>query len=418
MGTRSLLGVVLLLAACGDPKPPTVCAEIPQQAIHVGESADLTPCFEDPEGEEVTLSAESSNPEVATASVVRATAVRVGGVSVGSADITVTATDPDMLTGVLGFQVLVPNRPPVALGAMPERSILVGGQARWVASEYFEEPDGQELTYTAASSDAGVAEVSVVAGIVIATGRSLGDATITVTATDPGGLEATQEAMVAVVELVRLFRDDFETEESLDDWEDFSGEGGTRFWISDEKLMIENTDSFFPAFVGMYFAAEDWEVRASMANGTSRSWVQVGIGTYDDPVQAYLFQLGADPDAVWGSPETNYRLLVFTEDDFDLLEDAYGYSDVVKDLNELMEMRFSVDGGTLSISVDGTELVSTDLDGDPPLPNTREDMVLGVWNTVGTIGKTGVFDWVEVLGPPRTPAPSGPEDSPRHWRRR
>lgn len=415
MDTRSLLGVVLLLAACGDPKPPTGCAEIPQQAIHVGESEDITPCFEDPEGEEITLSVESSNPEVATASVVRATAVRVGGVSVGSADITVTATDPDMLTGELGFQVLVPNRPPVALGRMPERSILVGGEARWVASEYFEEPDGQELTYTAASSDAGVAEVSVVAGIVIAAGRSLGDAMITVTATDPGGLEATHEVMVAVGEVVRIFRDDFETGESLDDWEDFSE---ARFWISDEKLMIENTDSFIPAFVGMYLAAEDWEVRASMANGTSRSWVQVGIGTYDDPVQAYLFQLGADPDTVWGSPETNYRLLVATEDDFDLLEGAYGHSDVVKDLNELMEMRFSVHGGTLSISVDGTELFSTDLDGDPPLPNTMEDMVLGVWNTVGTIGKTGVFDWVEVLGPPRTPAPSGPEGSPGHWRRR
>jgi len=410
-----LPGVVLLLAACGDPKSPTVCGEIPQQAIHVGESADLTPCFEDPEGEELTLSVQTSNPQVATASVVRTTAVRVGGVSVGSADITVTATDPDKLTGELSFQVVVPNRPPVALGKMPEASIFVRGQARWVASDYFEEPDGQELTYTAASSDAGVVEVSVVAGIVIATGQSLGDATITVTATDSGGLEATQEATVSVVEPVRLFRDDFETDESLDDWEDY---GGARFRISDEKLMIENTDSLFPAFVGMDFVAEDWEVRASMANGTNRSWVQVGIGTGGDPVQGYLFQLGEDPDTVWGAPETNYRLLVAIEFDFRLLEGAYGYSDVVKDLNELMEMRLSVHRGELAIRVDGTELFSTDLDGDPPLPNTMEDMVLGVWKTEGTIGKTGFFDWVEVLGPPRTPASSGLEGSPGRWRRK
>lgn len=392
-----LLGTVVWLASCGDPKAPVACAEIPQQTINVGADVDLTPCFDDPEDETITLTVKSSNPQVAAASVSGA-GIRVRGVSPGSAEVTVTATDPDMLTAELSFEVIVPNRPPVARGEMPARSVLVGGEAQWVASAYFEEPDGQELTYAAVSSNGGVGEVSVAVDTVIATGRSLGSATITVTATDPGGQEATQEAMVTVVEPVTLFRDDFETDESLDDWEDYS-DGGVRFWISDEKLQIENTDSSFPAFVGMEIATEDWEVRASMANGTSRSWVQVGIGAYDDPVQAYLFQLGADPDTVWGAPETNYRLLVAMEDEVGLLEGAYGHSDVVKDLNELMEMRISVHGGRLAISVDGTELFSTDLGSD--LSNAMEDMVLGVWNTEGTTGKVGIFDWVEVLGPPQ-----------------
>ena len=395
-----LLGAVVWLASCGDPKAPVACAEIPQQTINVGVDVDLTPCFEDPENETITLTVESSNPQVATASV-SGSGIRVRGVFPGSAEVTVTATDPDMLTAELSFEVIVPNRPPVARGAMPDTAVIVGGRAQWVASEYFEEPDGQELTYTAVSSDAGVAEVSVAAETVVATGRSLGSATITVTATDPGGLEATQEATVAVVEFLTLFRDDFETDESLDNWEDYNG---SRFWISDEKLMIENTDSFSPAFVGMELATEDWEVRASMANGTSRSWVQVGIGAYDDPVEAYLFQLGEDPDTLWGAPETNYRLLVGYEgeEEFVLLEGAYGYSDVVQDLNEPMEMRLSVHGGTLAISVDGTELFSTDLGAQ--LSNAMEDMVLGVWNTEGTAGRLGVFDWVEVLqGPPQGP---------------
>lgn len=390
-----LSGAVVWLASCGDPKAPVACAEIPQQTVNVGVDVSLTPCFEDPENETITLTVESSNPQVAAASV-SGTGITVRGVLPGSAEVTVTATDPDMLTAELSFEVIVPNRPPVARGAMPDTAVVVGRQVRWVASDYFEEPDGQELAYTAVSSDAGVAEVLVAADIVIATGRSLGSATITVTATDPGGLEATQEAMVAVVEHVTLFRDDFETDESLDNWEDLS-EGGSRFRISDEKLVIENTDSSMPAFVGTELQVEDWEVRTAMANGTSRSWAHVGIGTGAEPVRGYLFQLGEDPDTLWGAPETNYRLLVFYEDDFVLLEGAYGHSDVVKDLNELMETKISVHGGTLAISVDGTELYSTDLGSE--LPNTMVDMVLGVWPASGATGKVGVFDWVEVLGP-------------------
>lgn len=175
-----LFGAVVWLASCGDPQPPVACAEIPQQTVNVAASVDLTPCFEDPENGKITLAVKSSNPEVAAASLFEG-GLRVRGVFPGSADITVTATDPDMLTAELSFEVVVPNRPPVARGEMPARNILVGGRAQWVAAEYFEEPDGQELTYTAVSSNAGVAEASVVADMVIATGQSLGDATITVT---------------------------------------------------------------------------------------------------------------------------------------------------------------------------------------------------------------------------------------------
>ena len=221
---------------------------------------------------------------------------------------------------------------------------------------------------------------------------------VKVTATDPGGLEAIQEAMVAVVERVRIFQDDFETDESLDNWEDYS-EGGADFEVSEGRFVVKNLDPGSPAFVGMELEAQDWEVRVSMANGTSQSWVQVGIGTGTEPVLAYLFQLGADPDTVWGAPETNYRLLVATEEDLGILEGASGESDVVKDLNELMETRLSVHGGELSIWVDGTELFSTELGSG--LPNSMVDMIVGVWPAPGTTGKVGVFDWVEVLlGPP------------------
>ena len=66
-------------------------------------------------------------------------------------------------------------------------------------SENFSDPDGDELTYTAASSADSVATVSFSGAEVTAVaGVAAGSATVTVTATDPGGLSATQTFDVTV----------------------------------------------------------------------------------------------------------------------------------------------------------------------------------------------------------------------------
>ena len=65
-------------------------------------------------------------------------------------------------------------------------------------SGYFEDPDGDVLTYGAASSDAGVARVAVSGDMVTVTGVSAGTATVTVTAGDPGGSTATQAIDITV----------------------------------------------------------------------------------------------------------------------------------------------------------------------------------------------------------------------------
>ena len=79
---------VVCLAACGDPQPPAACGTIPQQTLHVGEDEIVTPCFEDPEMEPISLSAESSDREVAGAAV-SGDRVRVQGNSPGNATVTV-----------------------------------------------------------------------------------------------------------------------------------------------------------------------------------------------------------------------------------------------------------------------------------------------------------------------------------------
>ena len=65
-------------------------------------------------------------------------------------------------------------------------------------AQYFTDPAGDTLTYSATSSNAGVATGSVAGSTVTLTPVGVGTATITVTARDPGGLTATQSIAVTV----------------------------------------------------------------------------------------------------------------------------------------------------------------------------------------------------------------------------
>ena len=162
----------------------------------------IEPCFEDPEMGELTLAAVSSDPGVATSEVLENRSVWIVGVTPGTAAITITATDPDSLTGEVTFETLVPNRPPRLREdddghevEIPTFRLEVGEPAvELVLSEYFFDPDGQELAYGATSSDARAVSVAVSSDTLVITGLSAGSATVTVTATDPGGLSDTAQA--------------------------------------------------------------------------------------------------------------------------------------------------------------------------------------------------------------------------------
>jgi len=188
---------VAALVACGEAQPPRACDSVTDQETVVGQTVTVRVCFEDPEGGELTLAAVSSQESVARA-VASATTVTVRGVSPGTAVVTVTATDEDGLTGDLDFQVLVPNRPPAVLETIPDAVLAPGAVREWELTRYFEEPDGQDLTYSASSSDASVVAVTVTGSILEGTGVAEGTATVTVTATDAMGLSATQEFGVEV----------------------------------------------------------------------------------------------------------------------------------------------------------------------------------------------------------------------------
>ena len=90
------------------------------------------------------------------------------------------------------------NHPPAAEGIIPDQSVNIGAADTLDVSEYFTDPDGDELTYAAETSDAAVAKATVSGDAVILSGVAEGVATVSVTARDPDGASATQSFSVSV----------------------------------------------------------------------------------------------------------------------------------------------------------------------------------------------------------------------------
>ena len=200
-GASALVAIAAWAVGCGDgePQPPVATGSIPALTVEVGnsESVNLAGYFSDADGDILSYSATSSDPGVATTAV-SGTAVRVTAVAAGNAKVTVTASDPGGLSADQDFTVTVPNRAPVSVGRIPDAETFVGDSVEIAVAVYFDDPDGDALTYAVASSDPSVATASVVGPTLRATGVGQGTATMTVTASDPGGLSATETFTVTV----------------------------------------------------------------------------------------------------------------------------------------------------------------------------------------------------------------------------
>ena len=104
------------------------------------------------------------------------------------------------------------NRPPAAEGTIPAQSLRPWDTTTLNAADFFSDPDGQQLTFTTASSDTAVASVSVMGSTLTIYAAGPGTARISVTARDPGGLAADQTIDVTVEpfsdrQLLILFHD-------------------------------------------------------------------------------------------------------------------------------------------------------------------------------------------------------------------
>ena len=189
-------------------RPPETVGALAPLTIGLDEAAvtvDVSGAFRDPDGDALTYGAASSAPSVASVAVFGST-VTVTPLSEGSATVTVTATDAGGSNGTATqpFAVTVgptANRPPEVVGVLAALTVGVDEAPVMVeVSGAFRDPDGDLLTYGAASSSPSVALVAVSGSTVTVTPLSEGSATVTVTATDAGGSNgtATQTFAVAV----------------------------------------------------------------------------------------------------------------------------------------------------------------------------------------------------------------------------
>lgn len=170
---------------------PMVVGEIEDQTLNVVEPAmvSIDGLFMDPDGDTLTYSVESSNTDAATVAI-SGMDVTITGVKVGMTMITVTATDPDGLYAMETFDAVVENSAPMVMNEIEDQTLTVVEPAMVSIADTFYDPDGDDLTYSAESSNTDAATVMVDGMDVTITGVKVGMTTITVTATDPDGLYA------------------------------------------------------------------------------------------------------------------------------------------------------------------------------------------------------------------------------------
>ena len=185
-------------------RTPVAVSSISSRTITVGGSSevvDVSGNFNDPDDDNLSYTAISSDTSKATVSVSNSE-VTISPVSAGSATITVTASD-GKLTATQTISVTVtaapvPNRAPVTVGSIPDQTFIYPKLSEVVdVSSNFEDPDDDNLSYSAASSDTSVVSVSVSGTQVTITRVGVGSATVTVTASD-GELTASQTISVTV----------------------------------------------------------------------------------------------------------------------------------------------------------------------------------------------------------------------------
>jgi len=199
-------GITATVSAPVPNRAPEAVGEIaPQVLTERGASVelDVAGAFRDPDDDELTYSAESSDDQVAAASASGASVI-IRAVSAGEATVTVTATDPDSLSATQSIPVTVMetemNTRPQAVGMIADLRLVEGGPAEELdVSGAFRDPDGDKLAYSAVSSDDQAATVEAMEERITIRPVSAGRATISVSATDPDGLSATQHFNVTTV---------------------------------------------------------------------------------------------------------------------------------------------------------------------------------------------------------------------------
>ncbi|WP_420633814.1 Ig-like domain-containing protein [Candidatus Palauibacter sp.] len=380
-------------------RAPEAVGTIPAQTMKVGDAAmvDVSPFFSDPDGDELTYTAASSDADVVAVGI-EGSSLTVTAAAEGTATVTVTAADPDGLTAAQSAEVTVEaaNRAPEAVGAIPSQSLTTGDEVTVDVSSFFSDPDGDDLTYTAESSDAAVVTASLSGSSLTVTAVAAGTATVTVTAADPDGLTAMQSAEITVEEEEEGagFRDDFDSDASLDDWETRNADAEIEDGLL--RLISSTDDRLGLAEREVDPILTDWTIRVRMGRAADEGTVRVYWFTEDADFPAYGVSLGPAGEG----DEHNYRFLQYdaADETWYYFSSWSGDSDAVRDgSGEFTDITIGRDGEEVFLAAGDTELWRFTPNRDPS-PNSLR-MVSQIWlASGGDDGSTQLFDWIDVTG--------------------
>ncbi|MBN2303024.1 MAG: hypothetical protein JXQ72_01015 [Anaerolineae bacterium] len=178
-----LISTAFIVTVRGQNHAPTI-SPLLAQAVGVGETKDIAIAAVDPDGDPITVTAQTSDAAILTASAPSTSAVRLTGVQVGSANVTITVSDGRGGQVNTAFQVDVGavNKPPT-VDPLPSQSLTVGEtvDVLYIAVD----PDGDTLSASASSDTESVAAASVIgSGVIRVVANAEGTATVTLSVTD------------------------------------------------------------------------------------------------------------------------------------------------------------------------------------------------------------------------------------------
>ncbi len=185
---------------------PEAVGEIPAQTLRLGDPAmalNLAPFFTDADGDPLTFTTVTADGSILTVDIA-GSVVTMTAVAAGETTMTVTATDPrgESAMQKIAVTALPANRPPEAVGSIGRQVLVEGGNPMNIdVAEYFNDPDGDALTYTAESSSTRAVWAEIADGSSTLALTPLAHAegvTVTVTAMDGDG-ESVMQAFIVTV---------------------------------------------------------------------------------------------------------------------------------------------------------------------------------------------------------------------------
>ena len=188
-------------------KGPVASGTIPNGTAAIGGNAhtvDVSAYFTDANNDTLTYTFEAdwSTPDTIATVTLSGSTLTVTPVSVGTVTITVTATDPQDQSATQTYTVNVtqPNRAPTTVGTIPDQKLKLGGSAVTISlGQYFNDEDGDTLSYVTTAANLSIVLPHAGApGSVSLNALAVGSSSVTITASDPAGLSASQTFNVKV----------------------------------------------------------------------------------------------------------------------------------------------------------------------------------------------------------------------------